>query len=155
SGLFAGFVIKWLPIDRPTARTSTIDNASARCPTIPALAPLDQLPPQTVFTFIDLGPRLVTVTHHDAVAGPYHRNGDAILDVQHAFTGDAANFHAIARKHGATLLVICPNMSESTIYHARAPGGFYDQLVRGPAPPWLTPLPQPARSPIRVWRIAY
>ena len=53
--------------------------------TIAALAPLDRYPAQTIFTFVDLGPRLITLTHHDAIAGPYHRNGDAILDVQHAF----------------------------------------------------------------------
>ena len=42
-----------------------------------------------VFTFVDLGPRLITVTHHDAVIGPYHRNGEQIADVMNAFRGDA------------------------------------------------------------------
>ena len=59
------------------------------------------------FTFVDLGPRLVVVTHHNAIAGPYHRNGDAILDVQHAFSGSAEQFSAIAKRHGflATSLI--------------------------------------------------
>ena len=110
-------------------------------------------PAGVVFTFVDLGPRLITVTHHSAVAGPYHRNGDAILDVQHAFGGSPAQFRAIARRHGATLLLICPNMPESTVYRARNPGGFYDQLAHRKAPSWLEPLPMPRKSPLRLWRI--
>ena len=38
-------------------------------------------PKGMVFTFVDLGPRLITVTHHDAIVGPYHRNaGDRRRD---------------------------------------------------------------------------
>ncbi|OYY91162.1 MAG: hypothetical protein B7Y45_03990 [Sphingomonas sp. 28-66-16] len=153
SGSFAGFAIKYLPIDRPTARTKTVNRAGSVCPSIPALAPLDRLPAQTIFTFVDLGPRLITVTHHSAIAGPYHRNGAAILDVQHAFSGSADQFRAIARRHGATLLLTCPNMAESTVYRARHPGGFYDRLARGETPDWLEPIALPRRSPLRLWRI--
>jgi hypothetical protein len=153
SGLFAGFAIKYLPIDRPDARIRRINNASGLCPTIPAMEPLDRYPAQTIFTFVDLGPRLVTVTHHDAVAGPYHRNGDAILDVQHGFSGSPEQFRRIAAKHQATLLLVCPNMSESTVYRARNPGGFYDQLAHGKTFDWLQPLPLPRKSPFRLWRI--
>jgi len=155
SGLFSGLAIKYLKIDEPSKRVQLVNNASGRCPTIPALAPLDKLPPQTVFTFVDLGPRLITVTHHSAIAGPYHRNGDAILDVQHAFKGTAENFRAIAKRHGATLLLVCPNMAESTIYRARAPGGFYDELAHNRVPDWLEPVPLPRKSPLRLWKIHY
>lgn len=153
SGLFAGFAIKWLPIDRPNKRVQVVNRASGSCPTFRALAPLDRLPAQTIFTFVDLGPRLITVTHHNAIAGPYHRNGDAILDVQHAFSGSAEQFRAIARRHGATLLLVCPNMAESTVYRARAPGGFYDQLAHRRDFAWLEPIRLPKGSPLRLWRI--
>jgi hypothetical protein len=153
SGLFAGLILPLLPNGTPDKRTRTIARAGGNCASITAMKPLDALPPQTVFTFVDLGPRLITITHHDAVAGPYHRNGDAILDVQHAFVGTPDNFRAIARRHGATLLLICPNMAESTVYHARKPGGFYDQLARDDVPAWLEPVPLPAKSPFKLWRI--
>jgi hypothetical protein len=153
SGLFAGLAIRFLPIDRPSKRIQIIDRASGYCPTMTALRPLDHYPAQTVFSFVDLGPRIITITHHDAVAGPYHRNGDAILDVQHAFSGSPANFRAIAKQHGATLLLVCPNMAESTIYRTRAPGGFYDQLAHRKAFDWLEPLPMPRNSPLRLWQI--
>lgn len=153
SGLFAELALRYLPIDRPGKHTQIVDRASGRCPTQTALRPLNRYPAQTIFSFVDLGPRIITVTHHRAVAGPYHRNGDAILDVQHAFSGSPEAFRAIARRHGATLLLVCPNMAESTIYRARAPGGFYDQLAHRQTFDWLEPLPLPPKSPLRLWRI--
>ena len=108
-----------------------------------------------MFTFTDLGPRLITTTHHDAITGPYHRNGNAILDVQHGFTRSADNFRETARRHGATLLLVCPNMAESTVYRARNPRGFYGQLASNQVPEWLTPLPLPKGSPFRLFRIEY
>jgi hypothetical protein len=87
------------------------------------------------------------------VAGPYHRNGDAILDVQHAFGGSPDQFRTIAAKHGANYLLVCPNMPESTIYRARNPGGFYDRLARGESFAFLQPLPLPKNSPLRMFRI--
>ena len=153
SGLFAGYAIQYLPIDRPSARVKTVMRASGSCNTNFALRPLDRYPAQTIFTFVDLGPRLIVLTHHDAVAGPYHRNGDAILDVQHAFSRSPAEFRSIAKRHGATLLLVCPNMAESTVYRAQHPGGFYDQLAHNKVPDWLEQLPLPAKSPLRLWRI--
>ena len=98
-----------------------------------------------MLTFVDLGPRLITVTHHDAIAGPYHRNGAQIIDVMHALRGDADNALRTARKYRVDYLLICPNLSESTIYRAEAPRGFYMQLMRGKVPAWLAPVPLPAR----------
>ena len=154
SGLFAGLVIRWLPIDRPSAYVQRVNRANGRCATLPAMAPLDRLPAQTVFTFNDLGPRLITLTHHKAVSGPYHRNGQAILDVHHAFGRSPEQARAIMRRHGATLLLVCPNMAESTIYRSRNPSGFYDRLARGQKFDWLSPLPLPQGSPLRLFRIS-
>ena len=104
-------------------------------------------------TFVDLGPRLITVTHHKAIAGPYHRNQQAILDIHHAFDGPPEQARAIAKRHGATLLLVCPYMSESTLYRSRSPKGFYAQLERGTRFPWLEPVPLPKGSPYWLWRI--
>ncbi len=154
AGVFASTILRWVPSGgKPDAFAARVNRANARCMTLPALAALDRYPAQTAFSFVDLGPRMITVTHHDAVAGPYHRNGDAILDVQHAFTGPPAEARAIMRRHGATLLVVCPNMAESTVYRARAPKGFYAQLAHGAAFPWLTPLPLPKGDPLRVFQV--
>ena len=50
-------------------------------------------------------------------------------------------------------MLICPNLSESTIYRAEAPQGFYVQLSRGKAPEWLAPVTLPGNSPYRMWRV--
>lgn len=139
---------------RVAAITKAADKAGASCTTIPSMAPLDRLPATTIMTMVDLGPRLITLTHHSAIAGPYHRNGAAILDMHHAYDGTPETAHAMARKHGATLLLICPGFAESTVYRARSPKGFYAQLEAGNVPAWLTPVPLPKRSPFRLWRIA-
>jgi hypothetical protein len=153
SGLFAGLAIKYLPIDRPKAYTKRVNKATGDCLRTTVLGALDRYPAATIFTFVDLGPRMIAMTHHSAIAGPYHRNGDAILDVQHAFSGTPEQARAIMKRHGATLLLLCPNMSESTIYRARNPGGFYDRLAHNRFPDWLTSLPLPAKSPLRLYRI--
>ncbi|NTS65427.1 AcrB/AcrD/AcrF family protein [Sphingomonas sp. HHU CXW] len=154
SGWFMTLAVRYLPIDRPNAYVTRVNRATGRCLTIPAMRSLNALPRQTVFTFVDLGPRLITLTHHDAIAGPYHRNGDAILDVQHAFSRSPAEARAIMRRHGATLLLVCPNMAESTNYRAKARGGFYDQLAHGRTFDWLESVPLPAGSPFRAFRIS-
>ncbi len=153
SSFFAGLVLPYLPVGKPSAYTARVNHASGNCVRTTVLRPLNHYPAQTVFSFIDLGPRIITITHHDAVAGPYHRNGDAILDVQHAFGGPPALAHAIMKRHGATLLLLCPNMAEATIYRARYPGRFYDQMAHGKRFAWLTPLPLPRGDPLRLFRI--
>jgi len=117
------------------------------------LLALNKYPAQTIFTFVDMGPRLITITHHNAIAGPYHRNGAAILDVQHAFARTPDEAHAIIKRHGATLLLLCPNAAESTNYKARSPNGFYAQMAKNQVPTWLTPLPLPAKSPLRLFKV--
>ena len=153
SGVFASLAIKYLPIDRPSAYVQKVNRAGNRCPFLPTMQALNRFPAQTVFTHSDLGPRLIVTTHHNAVSGPYHRNGRAILDVHHAFDGTPDEFRAIAKRHGATMLVVCPNMAESTVYLSRAPNGFYGQINKGQVPAWLEPLPLPKDSPLKAWAI--
>ena len=153
TGLFSWWVVKYLPVDPPSPYRNRVTAATGECMRTSRLLTLNRYPRSIVFTMVDLGPRLITVTHHDAVAGPYHRNGGAILDVQHAFGRSPAQARGIIRRHGATLLLLCPNMAESTIYRSRNPGGFYDLLARGRTFDWLTPLPLPRKSPYRLFRV--
>ena len=153
SGIFAGLTVRYLPGGKPTAYARRVNLAGANCARTSVLTRLNRYPGQVVFTFVDLGPRLIVTTHHDAIAGPYHRNGPAILDVQHAFTRSPTEARAIMQRHKATLLLVCPNMAESTIYRSRAPDGFYGQLAKGKQFGWLTPMPIAKGSPLRLFRI--
>ena len=154
TGLFGWWVVKYLPVDKPSPYRNRVTAATGECMRTSRLLTLNRYPRAVVFTMIDLGPRLITITHHDAVAGPYHRNGGAILDVQHAFGRSPQEARGIIARHRATLLLLCPNMAESTIYRSRNPGGFYDQLARGKRFDWLTPLPLPRKSPYRLFRVS-
>lgn len=143
---------KGKPAGTPLSATRT---AAARCKAQPALTLLNQLEPSVIFTMVDLGPRILATTHHSVIAGPYHRNGGAILDIHHAMDGSPARFRSIAEAHGARYVLICPNFPEGTIYSSRSPKGFYAQMLRGKVPEWLDPvqLRTAATLPFRVYRI--
>jgi hypothetical protein len=146
---------KWPAAPKPGGKPKPdlVKLANRRCPTIPALAPIAKLPPATFFTLIDNGPRLITLTHHSAVSGPYHRNWQSILDTEHAFRGTPDQAHAIIVSHHAQYLLLCPHMSEATIYQAEAPAGFYAKLQTGWTPNWLARQPLPANSPYQLWKV--
>jgi hypothetical protein len=137
----------------PTAWRRAINTANARCPTLWAMAPIARQPRGMVMSFVDLGPRIITVTPHDAITGPYHRNATQIIDVMHAWRGNEANARATVERYRVDYLLVCPNMSESTIYIHDTPGGFYAQLIRNHVPAWLAPVQLPPQSPFRMWRV--
>jgi hypothetical protein len=137
----------------PSKRMAAVNAANSKCPTLAALRPIARLSKGRVLTFVDLGPRLITVTHHDAIAGPYHRNQAAILDVMRSFRRAPDYARDVAERRGLDYVLICPGMSESTIYKAEAPKGFYAMLAAGKAPGWLEPVPMPRDSPFRMWRV--
>ena len=152
SGVGAQSVANQVP-QQVSKHRRAVNQANARCPTLAALRPVARQPKGLVLTFVDLGPRLITVTHHDAVAGPYHRNGAAILDVMRSFRGSPEHARQVVARRDIDYVLICPNMSESTIYRSVAPRGFYAQLARGRAPGWLDPVALPEGSPYRMWRV--
>lgn len=152
-GAATPLALRFTPAKPRKAWDVQVDRANRLCPSIWALRPIAQLPKGTIFTFLDLGPRIIAVTPHNAIAGPYHRNGDAIRDLMLAFRGSEAQAHQLVVKHRADYLMICPMMSQATIFMSRAPKGFYVQLTKGQVPGWLQPIPLPKDSPFRIWRV--
>ena len=145
--------LKLVPPMKLTEREIAINRANRLCNWIGSLRPIAQQPKGRVFTFVDLGPRVITTTHHDSVIGPYHRNGEQIADVMKTFRGSAENARATLDKYRSDNLRICPGSSTTTIFMAEAPKGFYAQLQRGNVPNWLTPIPLPEKSPFRMWKV--
>jgi hypothetical protein len=146
-----GFAL--VPGEKKTASANKVSQAGRRCPSLAALAPVDRQPKGTIFTFIDLGPRIINVTRHDAIAGPYHRNDRAIADVMMAFRGDEANARRIITEYRSDYLLICPDMATATIFMSEAPRGFYGQLAKGKVPAWLQPIDLGKDSPYKMWRV--
>jgi hypothetical protein len=136
-----------------TERDRSISRANRLCASMWGLHPIALEPKGRVMTFVDLGPRLITLTHHDAVTGPYHRNAEQIVDVMRFWRGSAEEAHSIARKYRSDYVLSCPMSSSSTIFMAEAPKGFYARLEKGDIPEWLEPVPLPEGSPFRMWRV--
>ena len=152
-GLIVPILVGFIPEEKPTKRDAEIGKANRLCGTLWGLHWVALQPKGRVMTFVDLGPRLIAVTRHDAVVGPYHRNGQQIADVMNFWRGSAEQAHAIARKYGSNYVLSCPNSSTTTIFQAEAPKGFYVQLTRGQVPSWLTPVPLPKDSPYQMWKV--
>jgi hypothetical protein len=146
-------VIDFIPEPKPSVRDLQIGKANRLCASMWGLRPVALQPKGVVMTYVDLGPRLITVTHHDSIAGPYHRNGQQIADVMNFWRGSADQAHQIAAKYHTNYVLSCPNSSTTTIFASETPNGFYAQLERGKVPNWLAPLQLPKDSPFRMWRV--
>ena len=152
-GAIVPFAMQALPGKKSTPREMAIGKANRQCNSMAAFKPVALQPKGMVFTFVDFGPRVITITHHDSVIGPYHRNGEQIADVMNAFRGSEPQAHAILAKYHSNYLLTCPNGSTTTIFMAEAPKGFYAQLQQGKVPAWLTPIKLPADSPFKMWKV--
>jgi len=152
-GAIIPLVVGFIPEPPATPYERAIGKANNLCSSLWGLHPIALQPKGLVFTFVDLGPRLIAVTHHDAVTGPYHRNGQQIADVMNAFRGDADQAHRLIGKYHSTYLLTCPKSSTTTIFMSEAPKGFYAQLEQGKVPNWLTPVQLPKDSPFKMWRV--
>jgi hypothetical protein len=145
--------IGFIPEKKATARDIEIGRANRLCSSLWGLHPIALQPKGVVLTYVDLGPRLITLTHHNAITGPYHRNWRQIVDVMNFWRGSADQAHRIAEKYHADYVLSCPNSSTTTIFTSETPNGFYAQLERGEVPKWLAPVPLPKDSPFRMWRV--
>ena len=154
--LVSGIAVSYLTSLNPepaSAYRQSVNLANWRCSTLWDLRAVARQPRGNILTFVDLGPRLITVTPHNAVIGPYHRNGRQIVDVMRAWRGDVANARATVDRYRIDYVLICPNMSEATIYRSEAPQGFYAQLAGNRVPGWLQPVRLPQDSPFRMYRV--
>jgi hypothetical protein len=152
-GAIVPFAMQAVPGKKSTPREVAIGRANNRCNSMAAFKPVALQPKGMVFTFVDFGPRVITITHHDSVIGPYHRNGEQIADVMNAFRGSEAQAHVILAKYHSNYLLTCPNASTTTIFQSEAPKGFYAQLERGHEPKWLARVKLPPDSPFKMWRV--
>jgi hypothetical protein len=155
SGVGLENALGWLPRKHNGGGSGdkAVDRANGLCPTLWAMRPIALVPKGYVLTHVDLGPRLIAVTPHDAVAGPYHRNGRDIAEVMKSFRGTADYAKSVIDRRRVDYVLLCPGISESTIYASEAPDGFYMQLMHGRVPKWLAPVPLPKESPFRMWRV--
>ena len=113
-------------------------HAQTACGEEQAMALLKTLPPGRVAGFVDQGPAILAYTPHGAIAGPYHRDADGIVDTYTIFTG--AHPQDVLARRGITYLMTCRAAPDWDFYRAR--GGLMAQLAAGQVPQWLVPLGQ-------------
>ncbi|NMJ41288.1 hypothetical protein GWK16_08560 [Roseomonas sp. JC162] len=102
------------------------------------VAPADHAP-ILVMEDMNAGPEIAWRSGIRGVSGPYHRGGDAFVDVLRAFTAtDDGAARAILRRRQADLIAVC-----TTDLPTDNAADFVTRLRRGEAPPWLRAIPLP------------
>nr|WP_246385606.1 hypothetical protein [Novosphingobium hassiacum] len=146
-GVFAG-----IAADAVTREPAPL--ATGKSCELPQILPaLGREPTTVILAGLDLGPSILVNTPHTVVATAHHRASAAMRDLIVAFLGPDQGAHAIMRRRGATLVVICANGNEAGVYRHLAPNGFMAHLAAGKAPTWLEPVALAPQSGISVWRM--
>jgi hypothetical protein len=99
------------------------------------------------------GSTVLRISGHDVVAGPYHRNGKAILDAIDTMRDAPDAAKAIIDRRGIAYVAICATSQESAITRAQAPDGLLAGLLAGRTPGWLTPVAAKEPTMLKLWRV--
>lgn len=127
-------------------------NASPRvasCNAPSSLKMLDAAPPGVIFAHIDLGPKIIVQTHHDATSGPYHRGWREIGAMMMTWQREPEEARA-AIEERADYLLICDDdrFSRRTAQQRRLANSLKKDV-----PAWLEPIELPERAPFRLYRV--
>lgn len=121
---------------------------------VPLAAPaLNGLAPGTILAPIDAGPMLLAATPHRVVATAHHRAASALHDLIAAFLAAPEQARALLAARRVDYVLTCPGLVEAGNYRRAAPAGLMARLAANRAPDWLIPVPLPAASGIRLWRV--
>jgi hypothetical protein len=137
----------------PEELVKGLTEAERNCfdPTSAAL--LSAVPRGLVLAPLFYGPTVLKLSPHDVVAGPYHRNGKAILDTIHAMRRSPAEAKVIIDERGVDYVAVCAVSLETATATHKAPEGLVANLNAGKAPPWLQPIAAPEKTGLRLWRV--
>ena len=105
---------------------------------------------------IDLGPFIMALTPHRALAGPYHRIGAQIVANHAALQARPDDARRLLADIGADYLVLCAaktgaRPSSGTVPDAQ--DGLRAVLLRGEPVAFLEPVELAGAGPVKVWRI--
>jgi hypothetical protein len=115
---------------------------------------LASLPRGEILAPLDIGPRLLLDTPHTVIASAHHRGEVGMRLAIELFLGSPEAARKAVTERGTAYVALCPNSSEIARFRSAAPAGFLTRLADGQSFDWLEPLPVPAGSNLKVWRIA-
>ena len=107
------------------------------------IAALNRLPAGLMFNEVDIGPRLISATHHDVYVGGYHRMERQLHRAIAAFIGSPEQARSIICAGSFDYVLLAPDSGESAVYRTAAPNGFAARLIAGRTPGWLSPIVLP------------
>ena len=114
--------------------------------------------PQTILTFVDIGPELLYRTRHSVLATPYHRNGDGIFDSYRIMSAhDDALARQLIDERKVGLLLLCGTPGERASFtDPEYSETLYRRLDSGQPPAWLSPveLPPDLRGTAKLYAVA-
>ena len=115
---------------------------------------LAAMPRGEILAPLDLGPRLLIDSPHTVIASAHHRGQPGMRFAIEVFLGSPKAGHEALASRGTAYVALCPGISEVAHFVAAAPDGLLAQLAAGREFAWLEPLPVPAGSNLKVWRIS-
>jgi hypothetical protein len=134
-------------------RAAVVHEGPGTCRSARDVAPLQELPPGRVLSFIDLGPLILAQTPHSVLAAPYHRNGAGNTAAIDMLTGDDTVARRTLAQRRVDYVAICPGAPERIRYERVAPAGLGARLARGEVPDYLEALPDKPGAAMRVFRV--
>ena len=126
------------------APSRAADGWSSRCDIRPVLADLTNpaglgAEVRTIAAPIDLGPGILLLTRHGALAAPYHRNTRGLADHRRIFAGTEEESLATVRARDVGAILYCRKFEWVTTYPNR-PAFLNQRLGAGRPPWWLVPV---------------
>jgi len=113
--------------------------------------------PKNLLAFVDFGPELVYRTKHNVYSIPNHRPQTGFTDTLKIFGAtDDDSAKEVAKRRNVELILIMPNSGEVNLYRSGdTTGVFYERLVAGDTPYWLTEvsLPQKLADSFRLYEV--
>ena len=105
------------------------------CQSVGELQVLNSVPSGNILTRINLGTTLSLTTHHNGLAAPYHRSGEAIGNGFLPFVRDEEGMKRAVLESGADYVLLCRNGNYG------GPSNFAHALASGSSAEWLRPAP--------------
>lgn len=126
-------------VSRHTANEIKGGGGMTKCDYDKLAAGLNRLPATDIFAPLDIGPQILVQTPHRVVATGHHRGNLGMKDVIEAFISSPDKARAIVERRHATLLLLCPDLSEPANYSHANRKGLAADLLKGDVPGWLAP----------------
>ncbi|MBW0144075.1 AcrB/AcrD/AcrF family protein [Sphingomicrobium clamense] len=123
-----------------------------RCGSREDMAILANLPQGHVYTFLDMAPRVLVMTPHTTVTGPYHRNHEAIVDNILTLRAKPDQARRRIEATGADYLLLCRGQLD-VIGPGVEDQGLAWQLGKGASFDWLEPIAVSDDNPNLLYRL--